>query len=204
MLSTERVTCFTQLFSDPKVDLKPEFVFKGKVSRTHLTLPEGVNYQWAPKGSYRIEQILEMIKQLPNRINMITEKGYAIYVLDDYSVYLMPELRQALLKKGYVLVVIGGGIAGDVQINDTSCHHNLKKHRKFEMILMLKRLNNDPSKIPSPSQYEMMRMLLKAWELLDIDTDKGSLNSYFSQMPWTGQKIIFYQINCTLWLEMKW
>ena len=30
MLSRERLTCFTQLCSDPKVDLKPEFVFKGK------------------------------------------------------------------------------------------------------------------------------------------------------------------------------
>ena len=30
MLSRERVTCFTQLCSDPKIDLKPEFAFKGK------------------------------------------------------------------------------------------------------------------------------------------------------------------------------
>ena len=66
MPSRERVTCFTQLCSDPKVDLKLEFVFKGKGTRTHLTPPEGVNYQWAPKGSYRIEQILDMI----NRFNM--------------------------------------------------------------------------------------------------------------------------------------
>ena len=100
MLSRERVTCFTQLRSDPKVDLKPEFVFKGKGTRTHLTPPEGVSYQWAPKGSYRIEQLLDMVKQLPNRFNMFTEKGNAIFVLDDYFVHLIPEVRQALLKKG--------------------------------------------------------------------------------------------------------
>ena len=40
MLSRERVTCFTQLCSDPKVDLKPELVLKGKGTRTHLTPPE--------------------------------------------------------------------------------------------------------------------------------------------------------------------
>ena len=163
MLSRERVTCFIQLCSDPKVALKPEFVFKGKGTRTHLTPSEGVNYQWAPKGSYQIEQILDMIKQLPNRFNMFTEKEYPIYVLDDYSVHLMPEVRQALLKKGYVLVAIGGGITGDIQINDTSCHHNLKKHyREFEMNLMLEQLNNYSNKIPSPSRDEMMLMLLKA------------------------------------------
>ena len=173
MLSREKVTCFTQLCSDPKVDLKPKFVFKGKGIQTHLTSPEGVNYQWVPKGSYRIEQILDMIEQLPNRFNMFTEKWYAIYVLDDYSVHLMPEVRQALLKKGYVLVVIGGGITDDIQINDTSCHHNPKKHyHEFEMSLMLEQLNNDPNKIPSPSRDEMMRRLLKAWELLDVDTER--------------------------------
>ena len=113
-----------------------------------------------------------MIKQLPNRFNMFTEKGYAIYVLDDYSVHLMPKVRQALLKKWYVLVFIGGGITGDIQINDKSCDHNLKKHREFEMNLMLEQLNNDPNKIPSPSRDEMMRMLLNAWELLDVDTER--------------------------------
>ena len=37
---------------------------------------------------------------------------------------------------------------------------------------MLEQLNNDPNKIPSPSRDEMMRMLLKAWELLDVDTER--------------------------------
>ena len=49
MLSRERVTCFTQLCSDPKIELKLEFVLKGKGTRTHLTPPEGVHYQWVPK-----------------------------------------------------------------------------------------------------------------------------------------------------------
>ena len=40
------------------------------------------------------------------------------------------------------------------------------------MNLMLEQLNNDPNKIPSPSRDEMMRMLLKAWELLDVDTER--------------------------------
>ena len=124
-------------------------------------------------------------------------------MLDDYSVHLMPEVRQALLKKGYVRVATGGDITGDIQINDTSCHHNLKKHREFEMNLMLGELNNDPNKIPSPSRDEMMRMLEKAWELLVVDTER-SINPCLSQMHWTVQKIILYQINCTSWLEIKW
>ena len=44
MLSRERVTYFIQLCSNPKVGLKPEFIFKGKGSRTHHTSPKGANY----------------------------------------------------------------------------------------------------------------------------------------------------------------
>ena len=72
-----------------------------------------------------------MIDKLPNRSNMFTEQSFAIYVLDDYYVHLMPEVRQAMFKKGYVLVIIGGGITDDIQINDTNCHRDLKKILRF-------------------------------------------------------------------------
>ena len=62
----------------------------------------------------------------------------------------MAEVRQALFKKGYVFVIIGGGITDDIQINDTNCHRDLKKHyRDLEMKLMLEQLEKDPIKIPS-------------------------------------------------------
>ena len=76
----ERVTCFTQLGSDLKIELKPEFAFKSKSKGTHLTSPKGVYYQWTPKGSYQIEQILGMFDRLPNRFNTFTEQFFAILV----------------------------------------------------------------------------------------------------------------------------
>ena len=39
----------------------------------------------------------------------------------------MPEVRQALFKKEYILVIIGGGITGNIQINDTNYHRDFKK-----------------------------------------------------------------------------
>ena len=81
----------------------------------------------------------------------------------------MAEVRQALFKKGYVFVIIGGGIPGDIQINDTNCHRDLKKHyRDLEMKLMLEQFEKDPIKIPSPSRNEIMSMLLKAWKHLRL------------------------------------
>ena len=125
-LSRERITVFTQLCSDPGVIFKPEFVFKGKETRTVVHSPKGIKFKWAPKGSYRLEQMLRMISNLPNRFKIFTPKKCAIYVLDDYSVHLMPEIKEALLKRGYVPVIIGGGVTSDIQINDTDLHWPLK------------------------------------------------------------------------------
>ena len=91
---------------------------------------------------------------------MFTEQSFAIYVLDDYFVHLMPEVRQALFKKGYALVIIGGGITGNIQISPTNCLCDLKKHhRDLGMKLMLEQLKKDPIKISSPSRNMMMSML---------------------------------------------
>ena len=101
---------------------------------------------------------------------MFSEQSFAIYLLGGYSVHLMPEIWQALFKKGYVLGIDGGGITGAIQINETNCQRDLEKHyQDLEMKLMLEKLEKDPIKIPSPSQNEMMSMLLQAWETHEID-----------------------------------
>ena len=72
-LSRERVTVFTQISSDPKVLVNPEFVFKGKGTRNVLNPPPGIKFQWAPKCSYLLHMI-KTIQNLPNRFNMFTQK----------------------------------------------------------------------------------------------------------------------------------
>ena len=111
-------------------------------------------------------------KETSNRFSMFTEKGFAIYALDDYAVHLMPEIRQALFQKGYILAIIGGGITDDIQMNDTHCHRRLRnQYRDLEMKLMLEQLEKNPIKIPSPSRNEMS-MFLASWEKLQIDIEK--------------------------------
>ena len=169
-LSRERITVYTQVCSDPKVSLKPEFVFKGKGVRVKLNPPQDVKFQWAPKGSYRLEHKLSTIANLPNSHNTFTHQNYGIYALDDYSVHTMPGIKTALLKKGYIFVGIGGGVTGDIQINDTDFHSPLKaKYRKLEQNLMIEQLRLHPKKIPQPSMGHMMQMLLESWNLLEIN-----------------------------------
>ena len=115
-LTRERVSVFTQIASDANMKLPDEFVFKGAGKRVRLDPPENAYAQWAEKGSFRLEHMLEVIERLPDRsnpFNVQTGEGFAIYVLDDYAVHLMPEIKEALLKRGYILVVIGGGVTGN-------------------------------------------------------------------------------------------
>ena len=167
-LSRERITAFTQVSSDPAIVVKPEFVFKGK--GTKLNPPRGIKYHWAPKGSYRLEQMLATISNLPNRHHIFTMKNCCIHVLDDYSVHIMPQVKDALLKRGYVYVGICGGVAGDIQINDTDIHAPFKrKYRQLEQELMIKQLQSDAKKIPQPTRDDMMSMLVKSLESIDVD-----------------------------------
>ena len=55
------------------------------------------------------------------------QKNVVFFTLDDYSAHLVPEVEEAFFKKGYFLV-IGGGITGDIQGNDTSYHRQAKHY----------------------------------------------------------------------------
>ena len=173
-LSRERATVFTQISSDGTIFM-PEYVFKGSGKRPPtLKTPERMHYQWAPKGSYRLEQMVETIKRLPNKHNPLTQANYDIYVLDNYAVHLMPEIRAEFLKRGYVLVLIGGGITGYIQLNDTHVHHPLKSYyREEEATLMMQKLQDDRTKVPAPTREEMMDLTAKANARLNIDVSSA-------------------------------
>ena len=76
-LSLEQVAVFTQVSSTKDISLRPEFIFKGKGIRPKIDAANVTN-QWSPSGSYRSEHMLKTIKNLPNRINPFTQKGFAI------------------------------------------------------------------------------------------------------------------------------
>lgn len=116
-------------------------------------------------GSYRFNHFLKTIN-LPNRYSPFTPKDFTIYVLDNYAVHLMPEVRKALYQRGCILVIMGGRITGFMQANDTDLHQHLKtKYRHDEMELMLKKLQINT--VPAPSREEMIKT--KAWKELDVD-----------------------------------
>ena len=77
-------------------------------------------------------------------------------------VHEMPEMKVALLKRGDILLEIGQGGAGDIQINDTDIHSPLKKkYQELDQELMIVQLRSDASKIPQSICSNMMRMFVK-------------------------------------------
>ncbi|CAL4062693.1 unnamed protein product [Meganyctiphanes norvegica] len=170
-MSRERASVYTQLSTEPQNTMPtPEILFKGKGVGVHINPPQNMSVQFAPKGSYRLENMLKMVKTLKKRRHIIPQNEYSLYILDDYSVHLHDELRKQLLQIGYVLVIIGGGITGDIQINDTHLHHQLKtKYREKECDLMQQKLVASHNKITAPTRDEMMQMLLESWETVKID-----------------------------------
>ena len=147
----------------------PEFVFMGKGRRTKINVEEDIKFQWSPSGSYRLDQLLKTISNLPNRYHPFTQKDYAIHVLEDYAVHLMPDVRKALFQSGYILVIMGGGITGFTQSNDTDLYRKLKaNYRDLEMELRMEKLQADKKKVPSPTRDEKINMAVEASRKVDV------------------------------------
>ena len=63
-----------------------------------------------PTGGYLAKAV--RVLSWPCESKKCNYVDYVIYVLDDYAVHLMPEVRKAQFQCGYILVIMGGGITG--------------------------------------------------------------------------------------------
>ena len=92
--------------------------------------------------------------------------------LDDYSVYLDLSISDALIKNEYFLIIMGGGITGDIQVNDTDLHHPLKTiYCNKESNLVVDKSAADRTKIPTPTRDNVMHMLCSAWGKMTSEFD---------------------------------
>ena len=97
--------------------------------------------------------------------NQVPAQHCEIFTLDDYSVHLDPAVKESLSKRGYFLVILPGGITGDLQVNYTDLHHPLKtSYHEKEAALMIEKLRENPDKIPSPSRDGIMKMCKAVFE----------------------------------------
>ena len=208
MLSRERITVMTSVtskktFSGPGL----EFVFKGVGKRVKLNPPPSISIQWAPKGSYRLEHVLKFIeKVVPAQPCALFPKKRKIFTLDDYSAHLDPAVKEALYKKGYFLVILPGGITGDLQVNDTDLHHPAKfSYREKEAALMIEKLRANPEKIPTPNRDDVMQMFKSAWSDASGDVDSGfafKRNALTIKLDGSEDHLVSSKLKALVWEEM--
>jgi hypothetical protein len=187
-LSRERVTVMTAVASSTAIQQPGiEFVFKGKGKYVKVSPPPGCSVQWAEKGSYRLEHLLKYISRLPRQNATMFPQNRVIFTLDDYSVHLHPSVEKAFFERGYFLILIGGGITGDVQVNDTSYHQEVKKlYRKNEQDTMLAKLRETDG-IPAPDRDEMMKWFDLAWKGCNENVDmEAAFLSNMMLLPFDG------------------
>ena len=81
-------------------------------------------------------------------------------------------------------------MTGDIQVNDTHYHHQLKQHyRDLEIDLMLTKLTSEPNKVPSPSKDDMMAMLNASWKkTAESVNPTRALKEYFLLIALDGSK----------------
>ena len=184
-----------------------EFVFKGIGKRVKLNPPSGVTVQWALKGSYSLEHVVKFYAQVPAQPCALFPPKRKIFTLDDYSAHLDPAIKEPLSKRGYFLVILPGGITEDLQVNDTDLHHPLKaSYREREAALMIKKLRENPDKIPSPSRDEIMKMCNAAFEetIAKIDgSDAFKRNCLSIKLDGSKDHLVSSKLKPLVWDEMK-
>ena len=83
-------------------------------------------------------------------------RDHQVFAKRSYNVHCMEDNKNALLAQGYIPIIMGGGITGDLQINDTL-------HSPLESVYR---------QIPSTNRNHMVR-INNSQKSTDIDVVKG-------------------------------
>ena len=93
---------------------------KGEKIRADLTVPPDVLLQFAPKGSYRMENVFEFLNWDLGEAD--GDDDMEMFFLDWYSAHVDPALQDLIRNKGHVAMYVPGGGTPWVATLDTDCH----------------------------------------------------------------------------------
>lgn len=119
--------------------------------------------QWAPKGSYRIPQLLEWLEFV-----LPIDGTRVCVVLDWYACHLSDSVKNFILSKGHWVMYLGGGVTPWIQVPDTHVHKPLSDHyKKEERADALAQRTMRPGKLPVCSKQAVYDRALAAWYKCD-------------------------------------
>ena len=94
------------------------------------------------RATVMVCEIFSSMWKIFQHSQLLNSHRRVISTLTDYSVHLELSIKEAIYKKEYFLIIIGGGITGDIQCNETHYHKKAKAlYRDREMAMMIDKLN---------------------------------------------------------------
>ena len=124
--------------------------------------------QGAPKGSYRLSQVLEFLQWV---LEPAAASGrMTCVVLDWFAPHLDPSVDAMVHSLGHPVLRIGGGLTGHVQVGDTHAHRPYNNHyRAFEASDATAEMERAPHRLPACSKQTVCNRSEDAWALVRHD-----------------------------------
>ena len=115
-----------------------------------------------PKGSYREEHVLNYLER---HLPLFTEgRRWRVILMDAYGPQMSEAVRRLCWKRGYVVIIHGGGATGVTQVNDTDLHQHLRKaYLEKETAEMIRYSRLNPNSTPSPKPEQCIGWMIDAW-----------------------------------------
>ena len=150
-----------------------EIMKKANSDRTlkGIRLPKDMSASvtWAPKGSYRHDDILGYIRRWCEEWTeaRAAANDYRIFMLDVARSHIGKDIVDELWSRGYLCLYHYGGITGVIQVNDTDNHGQFEReYLLFEEAAFARRQNIDKSDI-SRDFSEVVDDAIATWKTID-------------------------------------
>ena len=115
-----------------------------------------------PKGSYRTDHVLDFLRRHLEPSS--AGRDWRIIMADFYGPHADTTVFDLCWSRQYVLILIGGGVTGILQVMDTHLHYSLsQRYTELEMLDLLEQERVRPHGCPTRSRESCCRDLLAAW-----------------------------------------
>ena len=115
-----------------------------------------------PKGSYRTEHVVSFLQQ---HLEVASPgRDWRIILADFYGPHADDTVFDLCWSRQYVILLIGGGITGILQVPDTHLHQPLSaRYTELEMLDLVEQQRARPHGCPTRSRESCCRDLVAAW-----------------------------------------
>ncbi|CAE7467252.1 pip [Symbiodinium sp. CCMP2592] len=146
-------------------------LFKAETDRikTALDVPNGCLVQCGPKGSYRVEHVLDFLKWDLGKADSNDGSECEVVVLDWFSAHLDPSVDDLIKARGHVPLKLGGGSTPFVAVLDTHAHWSYEAAYKDAEVHDSAAQLRRGSVLPCTSRQTVLSRAVDSWRQVQHD-----------------------------------